>query len=73
VTTLSGVKVSLQWSDWVRIIAIVVTIGLALAGAFLRHDRMLGEVLANVQQQERRLQLLEQRLWDVRVPHSGLR
>jgi hypothetical protein len=73
VTTQSGLKVSLQWGDWVRLGAILVTITVALLGAYLRHDRMLSEVLLNVQQQERRLQLLEQRLWDVRVPHSGSR
>lgn len=72
-TTTSGLKVRLQWGDWVRLGAILVTLTVALLGAYLRHDRMLSEVLLNVQQQERRLQLLEQRLWDARAQHSASR
>jgi hypothetical protein len=66
VTTTSGIKVSLQWGDWLKIAGIAVTLVTVLLGAYLRHDRMLTQVLHGMQQQEQRLSLLEQRLWDAR-------
>lgn len=61
-------RVRLSLGDWVRLVALVVTIAIVLGGAYLRHDRMLTQVLHSMDHQQQRLQLLEQRLLYLAVP-----
>jgi N6-adenosine-specific RNA methylase IME4 len=61
-------RVRLSVGDWVRIVALIVTIATVLGGAYLRHDRMLTQVLHSMEHQQSRLSLLEQRLLYLAVP-----
>jgi len=67
-------RVKLSLGDWVRLVALIVTISIVLLGAYLRHDRMLSQVLHSMEHQQSRLSLLEQRLLylPVPLPPSGL-
>jgi len=54
--------VRLSGRDWVGIIAIVVTVLIALLSAFLHHDRLLMQVVTQQQEMDRRLTKIETKL-----------
>jgi hypothetical protein len=58
--------VRLSGRDWVGIIAIVVTVLIALLSAFLHHDRLLMQVVTQQQEMDRRLTKIESKLEDMK-------
>jgi len=58
--------VRLSGRDWVGIIAIVVTVLIALLSAFLHHDRLLMQVVTQQQDMDRRLTKIESKLEDMK-------
>lgn len=58
--------VRLSIRDWVGIIAVVVTVMIALLSAFLHHDRLLMQVVTQQQEMDRRLTKIETKLEGMR-------
>ena len=58
--------VRLSIRDWVGIMAVVVTVMIALLSAFLHHDRLLMQVVTQQQEMDRRLTKIETQLEGMR-------
>lgn len=58
--------VRLSVRDWVGIMAVVVTVMIALLSAFLHHDRLLMQVVTQQQEMDKRLTKIETKLEGMR-------
>jgi uncharacterized membrane-anchored protein YhcB (DUF1043 family) len=58
--------VRLSIRDWVGIMAVVVTVMIALLSAFLHHDRLLMQVVTQQQEMDKRLTKIETKLEGMR-------
>jgi hypothetical protein len=60
----SEVRVRLSPRDWIGILVLLGSIASAFAAGYLRHDRMLSELVAGQRMTEHRLGMLERSLDD---------
>lgn len=66
----NGTVVKLSAGNWIAIVAIAVTVLGLLIPAYLNHDRLLMQVVANQDNISRRLDKIEDRL-EAAAPHPG--
>ena len=56
------IRVRLSPRDWIAILVVLVGIASAFAAGYLRHDRMLSELVAGQRMTDHRLSVVERKL-----------